>query len=116
MNHFRRKKSTFIIILSTYILTFIIPLVALFQFMFPKLENEMMIQLEQSLQAEVLLCATQFNDAVITLNNYAISLTQNATLSTNILNEDTPLNRIIISEEFSKVVSNDPWMASHQKN
>lgn len=112
MNHFRRKKSTFIIILSTYILTFIIPLVALFQFMFPKLENEMMIQLEQSLQAEVLLCATQFNDAVITLNNYAISLTQNATLSTNILNEDTPLNRIIISEEFSKVVSNDPWMAS----
>lgn len=105
MNYRLKKKSTFFIILLTYILTLTVPLIVLFQFMFPKLEKELSSQLEESLQSEVAVNASHFNDIIVTLNNYALSLTENSTLSTNVLNNDTPLNRFIITEEFSKIIN-----------
>lgn len=105
MNYRLKKKSTFFIILLTYILTLTVPLIVLFQFMFPKLEKELSSQLEESLQSEVAVNASHFNDIIVTLNNYALFLTENSTLSTNVLNNDTPLNRFIITEEFSKIIN-----------
>lgn len=105
MNYRLKKKSTFFIILLTYILTLTVPLIVLFQFMFPKLKKELSSQLEESLQSEVAVNASHFNDIIVTLNNYALSLTENSTLSTNVLNNDTPLNRFIITEEFSKIIN-----------
>ena len=69
MNYRLKKKSTFFIILLTYILTLTVPLIVLFQFMFPKLEKELSSQLEESLQSEVAVNASHFNDIIVTLNN-----------------------------------------------
>ena len=107
-----KKISTLYIILATYIMTFMFPCVTLFRYIFPKLENVMVQQFETSIQSEVDLYASRINDALSTLNNYGIALSQNTTLSTNVLNSDTPLNRLIISEEFSKTISCDTYFTS----
>ena len=106
-----KKISALYIILVTYILTFLIPLLTLFEFIFPKLETMMLLQFEDTLQSETNLYASRLNDVITNLNNYSLSLSKNATLSANILNVDSPLNRIIISEEFSKTISQDSYLA-----
>ena len=82
-----KKISTLYIILATYIMTFMFPCVTLFRYIFPKLENVMVQQFETSIQSEVDLYASRINDALSTLYNYGIALSQNATLSTNVLKQ-----------------------------
>ncbi|MEE0698259.1 MAG: hypothetical protein U0M53_08380, partial [Oscillospiraceae bacterium] len=100
-----------ILILITYVVAFLVPLCALFIYLFPQTEVLLTERLESSLDVETSMTTANFESEINALYNYAFSLSNSERLTTDVLRDDTPINRSIISQELGKAVSHDTYVS-----
>ncbi len=110
MKHFRKYKVSLVII-TTYVITFILPLIITFAYLFPRLTSVMEQQTRSAAQSELQMIANNFESNLSAIYNYSASLSRNANLTLDVLATDNPINREIICRELKQTLSHNPSAA-----